>query len=181
MTQGRHACRSGQRCTPQSLAEAIYCAVHHSDLELEAIAVAMGIRPGYLKDAANPDRNDTQFQVRWLVPLAQVTGNLAIVQWIGAELRCAIVPLPPVEARQDALYSTFAAAVGEIGQDSEAIRRVLDDGEVTEAEVHELVRELGDTMTALAAVQAAALARLPEKGAAIRMTLPASTSTRRRA
>jgi hypothetical protein len=68
MTRGRRDCRHGQPCDVRTLAEAIYCAVHHSDLDARAVAERLGVRYTYLMDAANPDREEVQFQARLIVP-----------------------------------------------------------------------------------------------------------------
>jgi hypothetical protein len=72
-TQGRKACRSGDRCHVTTVGELIYCAVNHSDLTAEQIAEGLNVRRGYLLDAANPDRDDTQFQLRLFLPLLRLT------------------------------------------------------------------------------------------------------------
>lgn len=64
---------------PANLAEAIYHVVHESVDPPKALADRVGLRVGYLLDAANPDRDEVQFQARWIVPLTLVTGNDAIV------------------------------------------------------------------------------------------------------
>lgn len=184
MTHGRKACRSGDRCAPTTLADALYCAAHHSTPTMTAIAAALGVRPSYLADASNPDRDDTHFQARWLVPLMQVTDNLAPLRFLAAAMRCVLVPLPVTPATTDGVYQAFTAAVSEIGEDGAAIQLALADGHITIAEAERVLAELDDTTQALIGVKAAILARL-DPATPARMTLSTgarvrSTSTDRR-
>lgn len=161
MTSSRRACRQGGPCEPRNLAEAIYCAAHHSGLEIETVAERLGVRRAYLYDATNPDREDTQFQARLLVPLMAVTGNLTPLRFLAREFDVALIELPARGATSnDDIRQSFMRVVKELGEDSAAIERVLADGIVSADEAKRVKRELAETIEALVTVQSLFHARV---------------------
>src|SRR5688500_2465061 len=85
------------RANHESLGDAIQAVVLHSDVPAKALADAIGVRYGYLLDAANPDRDDTQFQARLIAPLTRASRNAAIVQRIAQDCGGVFVPLDRAE------------------------------------------------------------------------------------
>lgn len=160
MTRGRKACTSGDRCEPRTLAESLYCCVHHSGIEPRIIAERIGVRVGYLLDAANPDRDDMQFQSRHLVPLSIVTGNLLPLRFLATALGCLVVPVLQGEASDDSIYEAYTKAVSKIGDDGDLIRRVLSDGDLTQDEAAQVCASVNHTMEVMAAIKQAVLARV---------------------
>ena len=68
---------------PATFEDALYSVVHESDKPAKAIASEIGVRHGYLLDAANPHRDDNQFQARLIVPVTKASGNDALVRFIA--------------------------------------------------------------------------------------------------
>lgn len=160
MTRSRRACRQGQTCEPRTLLEAIQCCVLHSDRDSASIAEALGIRRGYLLDAANPDRDEMHFQARLLSPLMNVTGNVTPLRYLAREQGFAIVELPRTEAGDDDIRTKFLKVVSELGDGSRAIDTALSDGSITGDEAAAINRELQETIEALVAVQAVVQSRV---------------------
>lgn len=150
MTNGRKACRDGQRCEPRTLAEAIYCVVHHSDVDVDRIVEHLGVRRGYLIDATNPDRDDTHFQVRWIVPVTAITGNAAIVEYLARTLGGVFVQLPPLTpGRHDDIVTQAAKAMGEVGDVFTEMRRALADDTLTPKEAQRFSVEIEQAIAML--------------------------------
>lgn len=164
MTSSRRACRSGRPCEPRNLAEAIYCALHHSNLDIGVIAERMGVRRTYLYEAGNPDRDDMQFQARLLVPLMAATGNLAPLRLLARAFGAALIKLPaPSDDRHQDLRASFLRVVKELGEDSGEIERALSDDRISSDEAARVVREMSETIEALVAVRMKFEAYLPAK------------------
>lgn len=155
MTLSRRECLHGAGCAPTTLQEALYCCVHHSKLSPQQIAEQLGISVTYLHDAANPDREQHQFQARLLLPLMSVTGNLAPLRFLNAALGRIDIAMPAVDADGDDILGGYLRLVREVGEDSTLIEKVLSDGRVTPAECARVKRETRET--AEAALHIAAL------------------------
>jgi hypothetical protein len=167
MTSSRRQCLAGQACEPRNLGEAIYCAAHHSGMDIATVAERLGVRRAYLYDATNPDRDDMQFQARLLVPLMAVTGNLAPLRFLARQFNVALVELQEALAGDgaDDIRSCFLKVVRELGEDSAAIEHALADGQVTGDEARRVVREISETVETLVAVRSRFEVFLPrEKG-----------------
>lgn len=155
MTSSRRGCQNGRPCEPRSIQEAIYCAALHSAADSGAVAEAIGKRRGYLLDAANPDRDEVQFQARLLIPLMLATGNLAPLRFLARELGCALVELPTAIPAPGDVRQKFTVAVKEIGEDAAELERALADNRVSADDALRMKRELRDTIEALIAVDSA--------------------------
>ncbi len=94
MTNTPRVCRSGERCQVATIGELIYCVVHHSDIPPKQIADLLDMRVGYLLDAANPDRDDTQFQLRKFLPLVNATGRYDAMEALAGMLGGVFFRLP---------------------------------------------------------------------------------------
>ncbi len=161
MTRGRKACRHGDRCEPRSIAEAIYCCAHHSDLDLETIAARMGCRPGYLRDASNPDREDTQFQSRHLIALMTLTKNFAPLRFLATECGHTAIQLPELQQAKDAdVDREFRAAVIELGESSKLLQTAYEDHVLTEDEGRLLADEADQLIAVVLRYKAAVLLRV---------------------
>lgn len=155
MTRSRRECRLGKPCEPTTLQEAIYCCVHHSAIAPQQIAERLAIRVTYLHDAANPDRDEHQFQARLLLPLMTATGNLAPLRFLNAALGRIDIPVPAIDTDGDDVLSGYLRLVREVGEDSALLERVMADGSVTPDEALRVKRETRET--AEAAMYVAAL------------------------
>ncbi len=154
-TQNRKACRQGRRCDLRSLGEAIHCLVHHSDLDARQIAERLGVRYGYLLDAANPDREDTQFQARLVVPLTVLTGRYDLMDYLEREVGRVAFAVPQSPAGEHAdLFTALAEAMRELGEDAERLRLAVDDGTITSDEAEAFEHEADETIAAIARMKA---------------------------
>jgi hypothetical protein len=154
MTKSRKQCQSGDLCEPRSLAEAIYCMVHHSGVDVAEVAKLLCTRTGYLLDAANPDRDEVQFQARMLAPAMTHFNNLTPLVFLCREMNGVFVSLPDSEPAHDDIYRGLCDAIEEMGQSSSAVKKALLDDVVTEEEADVVEREVDDAIAALVRVKA---------------------------
>ena len=160
-THNRKACRQGRRCDARSLGDALYCTVHHSDVEAKQLAERLGIRYGYLLDAANPDREEAQFQLRLLLPLVVATGRTEILDYLEREVgRVAFAVPTAADPAQADLFDGLAMAMRELGEDAEALRQAVADGRVTRDEAERFGAEVDETIAALAKLKALVTAKV---------------------
>lgn len=161
MNASKKSCTKGDSCIPSTLAEAIYCCVFHSGLEPAVIAERMGVSRAYLYNAANPDREDFQFQARLIIPLTHATGNLCILHFMAREFNQAVVPLPAPSATPQDIRGEFMKVMRSLGDGSGVIDDILDDGIVTKVEAQRGRNALARTIEILVGVQemVSALAR----------------------
>ena len=164
MTKGRKSCTSGDPCEPRNLAESLYCAVHHSAIDARTIAERIGVRVGYLLDAANPDRDDMQFQSRHLIPLMTVTGNLLPLRFLAHQMGCLVVAMPSEMPSTDAIYETFSLAVSRIGDGGDSIRQALSDKSIDEAERDQICADLDGAMSSIAQIKQMVVSRTTKTG-----------------
>ena len=160
MTRSRKQCRGGHQCDPRTWSEALYCLVHHSDLEPAEIAARIGKRVGYLLDAANPDREETKFQADLLTAVMHVTGNLAPLRYLCGEFGGVFVALATGPASEDAVLCAFTQAVTEMGQSGAALTRSFADAVLTREESAWASRELDETVAACLHVKALVQSRV---------------------
>jgi len=155
MTKSRKQCQSGDVCEPRTLTEAVYCCLHHSGVDVVDVAKEMRVRPGYLQDAANSDRDEVQFQARMLPQLMAVTGNVKPLQWLCREMSGVFVALPDASPAHDDVYRGLCDAIEEMGQSSSAVKKALLDDEVSEQEADVVDVEIDEAVAALLRVKAA--------------------------
>jgi hypothetical protein len=154
MTKSRKQCASGDVCEPRSLAEAVYCMVHHSGVDVAEVAKLLCTRTGYLLDAANPDRDEVQFQARMLAPAMTHFKNLTPLNFLCREMNGVFVAFPDVSADHEDVYRGLCDAIEEMGQSSSAVKKALHDDIVTEEEADSVDREVDDAVAALLRVKA---------------------------
>jgi hypothetical protein len=149
----KKCCTKGESCIPLTLAEAVYCCVFHSGLEPAVIAERMGVSRAYLYNAANPDREDFQFQARLIIPLTHATGNLCILQFLAREFNQAMVTLPAPSTTPQDIRVEFMKLIHSMGDGSSVIDGILDDGVVTKVEAKKGHTALARTIEILVGVQ----------------------------
>jgi len=125
MTASRKQCRLGQSCQIATLADALYHQAHHGAKPLPTIADEIGVRPGYLSDAANADREDVQFQARLIVPLCRATDDLTLLRFMASQLGCVLVNLPAVANSDCDISKRFIKLAKELGDVGGEIDRAL--------------------------------------------------------
>lgn len=82
---GKSSREPRRRPVAEMLAEAIYRVVHEGrrGVPAKVLADRCGLRHTYLLDAANPDRDEVQFQARWIVPLTLASGDDSIIEYLA--------------------------------------------------------------------------------------------------
>jgi len=165
VTVSKKACRQGTPCTPTTLVEAIYCCVFHSGIEPAVIAERMGVSRAYLYNAANPDREDFQFQARLIIPLTHATGNLCILRFMAREFNQALVGLPDVDTTPQCIRAEFMRVMASLGDGSHVIDTILEDDVVTKEESRRGRTALARTIEILVGVQEMVAALAGKRGA----------------
>lgn len=151
MTHKRRRCRSGDRCEPRTLLEAIACVVLHSNADAKTIAERVGVRHGYLLDAANPDREEIQFQARLIEPVSQAASNDAIVEFLCRQRGGVFVRIPSADVDgAEAMTLAHLDVVREMGEDAAAMQAILADRRLTVEEADAFDSEVDETIQKLA-------------------------------
>ena len=157
MTSGRRACRNGETCQPRTFGEALYHQVHHSVQDARTLAESVGVRAGYLLDAANPDRDEVQFQARLLVPLMRATDDTTLLEWMAAQVGCLVVRAAAVDAVSDPSQELLEI-IDRIGALAAAERDAMADGVRDPQEIerlriraHDVAKEVAHFVAALRA------------------------------
>lgn len=153
-TNSRTQCTGGQPCDVQTLADAIYCALHHSPLGLKDIALTVGVRPGYLMDSANPDREDTQFQARLIAPVTRVSGNDAIIEQLARDCGGVFVATPTLSGAHGDIAVHTAAILREVADVIQAPAVALaNDARIDPQECAEMEKQIDEAVAALLALK----------------------------
>lgn len=151
MTHKRRRCRSGDRCEPRTLGEAIACVVLHSNADAQLIAERVGVRYGYLLDAANPDREEIQFQARLILPVSDAAHNDGIVEFLCRQRGGVFVRVPTAHLDgAEALTRAHLDVVREMGEDAAKMQRILEDGRLTVEEADAFDVEADETIQKIA-------------------------------
>jgi hypothetical protein len=153
----RKQCAAG-RCHAETLPELIYCQLNHGSKPPKAVADELGVRPGYLADAGNPDREEVQFQARLIVPFCRATGSTAVLEFMAAQMSCVLVRVPMASVSDDEIRARYMRAAKEMGDIASAVdAALLTDNDIDEAEFHRIDRELNEAMAAIAEMRQAVL------------------------
>ena len=153
-TNSRKQCTSGERCDVHGLADAIYCALHHARLPLKDIALTVGARAGYLMDAANPDREDTQFQARLIAPVTRVSGNDAIIEQIARDCGGVFVRTPTLSGAHADITIHTAKILREVADVIQAPAAALgNDQRIDAGECAEIEKQIDEAVAALMALK----------------------------
>lgn len=166
-----------------ALARALNAAVEASGKPKKAIAAELDVRPSYLCDALNAD-HETQFQLRLLAPFMHITGSLAPLRALAAEMGCAVVELPKADvAGGDEIFNEGARVTEQLGEAFMVIRQSLADHEVDADEFERSIKEFNDVIDATVRFRAVAIHRLEQlrtiaKPGAARMALPAPATVK---
>ncbi len=157
MTKSRKQCTSGDHCDTSTLQEAIYCLLHHSAVPLAVIASTIGVRAGYLMDAANPDREDTQFQTRLVAPTKHVAKNQVVIAQLARDCGGIFVATPDVSSDDPELAMHTAAVLREVADVIQAPAKALaGDNAINAKELADIESEIDEAITALLGLKYAA-------------------------
>jgi hypothetical protein len=126
-------------------------------MTVREIAEALGVRVGYLLDAANPDREDVQFQARLLGRLAKVTGNDRAIHYIAQMSGGLFVRLPERIGGEDPIMLDHLTAIcGKFAKKIDTIRLAVADRNITVDEAGLIARDGSELIASvIAAVHAA--------------------------
>ena len=113
-----------------TLRDALHESVHNGGVPMKRLADQLGISYSYLANAANPNLDDFNFQLRHLMPLINATGNYAVLDHL--ENACGRVAFCLPQAGKDHLEITqgLLELVGRMGDLSHKMREILADGQV---------------------------------------------------
>lgn len=117
-----------------NLRDALHESVHNGGVPMKRLSDQLGISYSYLANAANPNLEDFNFQLRHLMPLINATGSYAVLDHI--ENACGRVAFCLPEAGKDHLEITqgLLELVGRMGDLSHKMREILADGQIDEHE-----------------------------------------------
>lgn len=148
MTSSPKNCRSGQRCQPVTLREALHCQAHHSDTRLDELARRLGISASTLANAVNPDDDTSLLAPRHYERLLGLThDNLTLVAFLASLQHAVVYPVPRGEVE-----AQTAATVKEFGELLTAHAQAHADHRLTRAEADEIGRQGHEAIVAIAAL-----------------------------
>lgn len=151
-TSSRKECCSagGQKCDLRNLGDSLYHVVHHSELSARELAEQLGVRPGYLLDAANPDRDDTQFQLRLLAPLTRLSKNDALIEAVARGCGGVFVRTPTLTGRHADIAHQSTRVLREVCEAIEApAAAVENDARIDAAECAGIDKQIDEAIAAL--------------------------------
>lgn len=113
-----------------TLRDALHETVHNGGVPMKRLADQLGISYSYLANAANPNLDDFNFQLRHLMPLINATGSYAVLDHL--ENACGRVAFCLPQAGKDHLEITqgLLELVGRMGDLSHKMREILADSQV---------------------------------------------------
>jgi len=156
MTNTARQCRNGDRCIPQTFAEAVDCVAHHSvdeqgkPLTIPRIASRIGRDENYLRKACSQYDDTHPLRGDLIVALTTATHNYAIVDYIARQTGCAVFHLPSVSDDHHAdIMGHAATAVGDFGDVLKHVQEAIADGHVTPEEAERLVIEASELIATL--------------------------------
>jgi len=117
-----------------TLRDALYETVHNGGVPMKRLSDQLGISYSYLANAANPNLDDFNFQLRHLMPLINATGNFAVLDHL--ENACGRVAFCLPKAGKDHLEITqgLLDLMGRFGDLSHEMRKILADGQIDDHE-----------------------------------------------
>lgn len=174
MTRSRKECRSGPRCTPRTLCEALYCQAHHSDRSLREIAEhpTIDLHESSLRNFVNPD-DAAVLPLRFVEPLIALTPeNPAVTRYLASVQDGLFVPRVSCDGLASELHESMARVLRELSQAVEVVNAKLRDQQITDDDLPDIERECDDVAIAIQATKELArrLAQ-PRSGGVIRSVM----------
>jgi hypothetical protein len=133
---------------PRTLREALYEVVHHSAVPAKVQAEELGISYSYLANAANPDMDSFDFQLRHILQLTRLTQNFAVLDFIEKSLGRVPILIPTATIGTAEIVEEFGKTSKEFGELAREIGSSLADGRIDpvefvklECEAWDLIRE----------------------------------------
>lgn len=132
--------KSDTNSLPATLRDALHEMVFESPIPAKAQAEELNVGLSYLYNAANPQLEGFEYQLRLLVQHTRITGNFAALDFleravgrVAIPLRRADWPMPRAIALQ-ALTSGLLKATKELGEAAASLHTSLQDGVMNETE-----------------------------------------------
>ncbi len=132
---------------PATLRDALHEMVLNSPIPAKAQAEEMGVPLSYLYNAANPQMESHEYQLRLLVPHTRITGNFAALDFLERAVGRVAIPMrkpewPRVRAgAPQELTRGLLKTTKELGDTADALQRSLKDGVFTETEARRCRKE----------------------------------------
>lgn len=147
MTTTPKRCRSGQRCQPVTLKEALDCLAHHGALTVRELAERLGhISERTLGKQLSLHDDKNYPTLRQVIPLTLASESDALVAYLAEAVGGVFVRVPTGLASGDT--AAVARIVREFGELLEAVAQSTADGRVTSDELARVEQEWRDVVTA---------------------------------
>lgn len=133
---------------PATLRDALHEMVFNSPIPAKAQAEELNVNLSYLYNAANPQLDGFEYQLRLLVQHTRITGNFAALDYLERAVGRIAIPLrkqdwpaqPPIVSRD--LTSGLLKATKELGEAASELHRSLQDSAMTETEARRCRKEV---------------------------------------
>jgi hypothetical protein len=136
MTQTPKECRSGRKCEPRTLKEAVDCLAHHSALSLPQICERSGLDYNRMAKAcslyeARVPRTDELLALTINSADDPRDRNLVVMRYLAGQLNLAVVTLPAITAEHPEFFGAMTATTERLsGLGRELHESVRNDGQV---------------------------------------------------
>lgn len=128
----------------QTLKDALHDQIHGSGVPIKLQAQEIGISYSYLANAANPDLEEFQFQLRHLLPLCRVTGCTNALDYIESSLGRVSFSLPSSLPCPQTITAELGCCFKEFGEFAETSAKALADNRISSSEAKRIEKELLD-------------------------------------
>lgn len=157
MTTTPKRCRSGERCQPATLKEALDCLGHHGALTVKELAERLGhITESTLGKQLSLYDEDNYPTLRQVVPLTLASRSDAVIDYLARAVG-GVFFRPPVGGEDEA---QLGRTVREFGEMLQCHGATLADGRVTADEAERFAREADDVIAAVAGLKGRVRARV---------------------
>jgi hypothetical protein len=128
----------------QTVLDAAHATAHDYPGGTRALAVRMALNPAVLSNQLNPNNNDHPLQVRNLMLMMSLTGDMRALHAACLDMGYMALPIPTVadETTTEALVHTCK----EFADFIQVVSASLSDGKITKLELRKIRKELGELM-----------------------------------
>ena len=140
-----------------TLRDTLHTTVHGCGVPLKRLHEDLGISYSYLANAANPNLEDFNFQLKHLMPLIKATGRCDVLDYLENACGRVAFVLPAPGRDHLEINQGMLELFGRLGDLSHQMRDILQDGQVDEHEFKrveplffQLLRDVAGLMSATA-------------------------------